>query len=273
MTDQTPPQVPAQATAPVAVSPLTIRFSEEQDAPAIYNFYLGNQHGDFDLRKPEVIQERAKAGQIIIVEKDGQTGMSSMGFSFARAASPDQKTWSEFGATRSVLNGMSLYAFIIASQVIQDFLHDTPAEKFFANVYEDNDKVRHLLKNIVGWNEFEPEDEILTVCKTTKETPANDRPRVWYESTSDTLAQQARLVSEFISKTHIENYRTQEQVPLDFSRFSLATVYKKHVEELAHGRFGEMLTDSQPLPLAQTRKAFENYLGGARYFPELSAKP
>lgn len=269
MTDQTSSQTPAQAQA----SPLTIRFSEESDAPVIYNFYLGNQHGDFDLRKPEVIQERAKTGQIIIVERDGQTGMSSIGFAFASAAKPDQKAWSEIGATRSTLSGMSLYPFVIASQVIHEFLHQTPEDKFFANVYESNDAVRNLLTNIVGWKEFEPEDEILAACKTTKETPSSDRARIWYEATSDTLAHQARLVSEFIGKTHVENKKTQEKVPLDFGRFSLATIYKKHVEELAHGRFGEMLTDSQPLPLSQTRKAFENYLAGAKYFPELSPKP
>ncbi|MFN3827007.1 MAG: hypothetical protein ACK4NR_05205 [Micavibrio sp.] len=253
-------------------SPLVIRFSEAQDAQTVYNFYLGNQHADFDLRKEEVIGERSTAGQIVLAERDGVTGLSSIGFAFAEPDGGQSKQWSEIGATRSVLNGMNLYPFIIASQVINEFLQHPPAEKFFANVYEDNKGVRHLLNKVVGWKEFEPDDAILTVCKTTKIQASDERSRVWYEATSDTLQKQAAIVCDFIERGHVVSKKGNIVIPLDLSGFSLATTYKKHVEELARGEFGKILTNSRPLPLAQARKTFENYLAGAKSFPELLPK-
>ena len=122
-------------------------------------------------------------------------GFMSVGYDFKDG---DETKWIEFGSTMALqdpekepyqlIKGVNLYPSIIACQTIQEFLTTGITDKFIANIYDDNQAVLHMLTNRVGWEVFEPEDDILKACKATKgDTNQHGAERVWLNAPTNTL--------------------------------------------------------------------------------------
>jgi hypothetical protein len=240
---------------------LTIRFSKPSDVPQVLKFYEDHRHPNVDHRGDDIFTDRTESGRALLVfTPDGAIGMSSM-------SHPMKGTGAvEIGSTLSPME-YRLYTFVIASQIIQEFLERTPEDRFFACIHKGN-PVTDILHKKVGW-------EYLTTTQdfadSVGEGPNIDKLN-WLHVPSNTLGHQARIVLDQIGKGYLEHKKTGERINLNLSGFSLATTFKRHVEELAGGRFGEMLEKSQPIPLKAARKALDDYQAGAQYFPQLSPK-
>ncbi|HEY8190367.1 MAG TPA: hypothetical protein VIF12_06745 [Micavibrio sp.] len=248
-------------------NPLTIRFSEQNDTQAICDFHRKNPHQNVDPRKPEIVEERARNGRVLLIEQHGAIKASSIGYDFARASGNPNATWIEIGTVRSTIGG--IFAFMIASHVIHEFLNSPPEEKFVTNIHSRNARVGHKFQHEAGWKIFTPSDEITTACKATKTAESRESPRIWFEATSNTLPFQARIVEN--AMTGGIDGRTGK-IDLDLSRFPLSATFRRQVEELSHGRFGEMMEKAESLPLREARGLFEQYLNGATYFPTMKSK-
>lgn len=244
---------------------LTIRFSTPADVPAVLHFYQTNLHKNVDYRGDDIFADRTENGRtLLILNPDNTIGMASTSHPF------DQNKKIEIGSTiRSGLDGLGLYPFVIASQVIHEFLERTPEECLFACIHKENADVVSMLHKKVGWNMTTPTQEFADAVGEGNHI--NDL--TWLRADTDTFAHQAKIVDTSINKGFVENKKTGEKFGLNLAHFSLATTFNHHLQELAHGRFGEMLKHAHPLPLAQARQSFENYLKGATYFPGMSPKP
>lgn len=243
---------------------LAVRFSGPSDIPAVLDFYHANQHHNVDNRGDDVLTRRTGEGRtILILKPDRSIGMASMSHPF------DQGRKIEIGSTHAPLKDFGLYSFVVASQIIHEFLERPAPECFFAHIHQGNDPVINMLNQKVGWQFMTPTQDF---AGAVGEGQTMDTLR-WLVAPSDTFPHQARIVENAMEKGYVENKKTRVKMRLDLSGFSLATTYQSHVQELASGRFGEMLEKSQPLPPAEVRKAFENYRQGATYFPMLSSKP
>lgn len=242
---------------------ITVRFSTASDVPAVLNFYQSNLHPDVDYRGDDIFTDRTKSGRtILILKPDATIGLASISHPHYKADVV------EIGSTIGGINGVSLYPFVIASQIIYEFLERTPKETFLAMIHKTNHKVTNMLNNKVGWHMMTPTQDFANAVGEGENIPTLD----WLRADSDTLAHQARIVSDVVQKGTLPNLKTGEDVKLDLSRFPLATTFASHVDALAHGRFGEMLEGSDHLPLVKARAALEKYLKGVTYFPEMSAK-
>lgn len=255
-----------------AAQSISLRFSTAADIPAILAFYRNNPHPHVDYRGDDIFTQRAESGRTILVLKpDGTIAMSSMSHPFDDPQDSNGKgAWTEIGSTLGSMDGFGLYPFIIASQVVEEFINRAPGDKFFACIYKDNQAVTAMLNKKVGWPLIQPR---LDFARAVGEKPETMNTINWLHAQSDTIPHQARIVATMLDKGCVEKKGTQEKLVLDTSRLSLATTFRPQLDELAQGRFGEMLENSGPLPLQQARKAFDKYLAGATYFPEMSAKP
>ena len=241
---------------------LTIRFSTPDDVPAVLKFYDDNRHPNVDDRGNDVFADRTETGRALLVFKpDGALGMSSMSHPIGDTGIV------EIGSTMSPIK-FGLYPFVIASQIVHEFLERTPEDRFFACVHKGNPVVDILHKK-VGWDMLNPTQAF---ADAVGEGPTKDKYN-WLHAPSGTLGHQARLVLAQIDKGYAENKVTGEQVKLDLSGFSLATVFRDQVEELASGRFGEMLESARAIPLRDARRALEKYQGGTQFFPQFQPKP
>lgn len=248
-----------------AAQNIVVRFSEAADVPTVLSFYDQNRHHNVDFRGHDVFTERTETGRALLIFKpDNSLGLSSMSHTYPATDVV------EIGSTLTSMDGFGLYPFVIASQIIHEFLERPPENRFFACIHKpENDAVTKMLNRKVGWHIVTPTQDF---ADAVGEGPNIDKLS-WLHADSDTLSHQSRVVLAAIDKGTLFNKKTGENVTLDLSRFSLATTYRPHLEELANGRFGEMLESSRHLPLQKARQAFERYLGGARYFSELSPKP
>lgn len=240
---------------------LTIRFSTPADVPAVLKFYNDNRHPNVDDRGDAVFVDRTESGRSLLVFKpDGELGMSSMSHPIGDTGIV------EIGSTVSPIK-FGLYSFVIASQIVHEFLERAPDDCFFACVHKGSPVVDILHKK-VGWDMLNPTQDF---ADAVGEGPTKDKYN-WLHAPTNTLGHQARVVLEQINKGYAENKATGEKVKFDLSGFSLATTFKAHVEELAEGRFGEMLETAQPIPLKDARQALAQYQSGKQFFPEFQPK-
>ncbi len=245
---------------------LSVRFSTPEDIAKVYDFHKKTSHQHVDLRKPEVMEERTKNGRVIIFENqsDNMCGMSVC-YDFHKAANPAHH-WVEIGSTRAV-SGLGIYPFIIASQVVQEFLTHPAEDKFIANVYDDNGYVLDKLGNVTGWHIFTPEDDILTACKATKgDTNPHGAKRIWFTATSDTIPGQARIILDHIKRgtdVGFLNKKTGETIRLDVARFPLANDLRPMVTELAYGAFGKYLEQNPHTGLREAREQLGAHMSKA----------
>jgi hypothetical protein len=147
---------------------------------------------------------------------------------------------------------------MIASQVIREFLENTPTDKFFAIIDHDNHAVIKRLYE-TGWKDFTPTKHIEDSLKATKDW-ATDNPVVWRHATSDTLPHQARIVLAVIEKGELVNPRTGAKAELDLSQFPLANKYLPHLQALARGPFADALENAPHTGLKETRARLEQHL-------------
>jgi hypothetical protein len=238
---------------------LRIRFSQAADTGKIADFYKDNSHAHVDQRQAELLRSRIESGCVFMVEDEtGKLGMASVSYEFNRKAG-EPPVWTEIGSTRSVLAGVGLYPFVVASQVVHEFLTRTPEDSFFAGVYKDNQPVTDLLSKKVGWSIYNPPAEMAKITDLEKDLAKLN----CMESASRNIPQQARLVLEYIergTKEGLMNKKTGARVKLDLSEFPLANELRPLLEELAHGAFGKQLETEPRAPLGETRKRFEAYL-------------
>jgi hypothetical protein len=172
---------------------LTVRFSRAADLPDVLAYYNAHRHDAVDIRKGDVTENAVKGGRFLLVrDKTGALRAGSATYDFATASGNDQRAWSEMGTTRATLPGFSLYQFMISSQVIHEFLKNTPTDRFFAIIDHDNYPVINRLKQ-TGWVDYEPSPHIVAALEATKDWHT-DNPVVWRCATTDTLPHQARTV-------------------------------------------------------------------------------
>lgn len=238
---------------------LSVRFSRAADLPDVLAYYNVNRHNSVDIRKADVTDNAVKNGRFLLVRDDkGALRAGSATYDFATADGKDTRGWSEMGTTRATLPGFSLYQFMISSQVIHEFLRNTPTDRFFAIIDHDNDAVINRLRQ-TGWVDFVPSQHLVDALEATKDWHS-DNAVVWRCATTDTLPHQARTVLAQIQKGKLVNPRTQAEADLDFSGFPLANELLPHLKALAHGPFAEMLEKNPHMGLKQARERLEQYL-------------
>lgn len=238
---------------------LSVRFSRAADLTDVVTYYTANRHDAVDIRKGSVTEQAVINGRFLLVrDKTGALRAGSATYDFATANGSDKRAWSEMGTTRATLPGFSLYQFMIASQVIREFLDNTPTDRFFAIIDHDNHAVIKRLYE-TGWKDFTPSKHIEDALKATKDW-ATDNPVVWRNATSDTLPHQARIVLSVIEKGKLVNPRSGAEADLDFSQFPLANQYLPHLRALASGAFAEKLEKSPHMGLKDVRAQLEQHL-------------
>ncbi len=257
----------ADAGEPVIV----IRFSKPEDKDKILAFYKDYKHKHVESRDSSILEDKINSARVFMAEdKAGTLSTASVAYDFVTpgASHREKATWIEIGSTRSVLQGVGLYPFIVSTQVIYEFLRNPPQDKFIAAVYKDNQPVVDMLHKKVGWKYFTP-DKIL--ADTTDLTP--DLPKLHcLEATSDCLPNMARIVLDHIRRGETQgllNKKTGQYVKLDLCEFALANELRPMLEELAEGKFGKMLETSAALPLGQTRAMLTAHMNP----PVRGAKP
>jgi nucleoid DNA-binding protein len=265
----------------VAVKSIAVRFSEKGDEQKVYDFYKDNNHKHVDKRKKNVLDERVQNERVILVEDDKKNiGMGSISYDFNKASNKSlQPDWIEIGSTRSKLNGLGLYPFIIASQVVYEFIKNQPSEQFIANVYDDNKSVCYMLENLVGWKHIQPEQTMLDACSATKDkNKQHSATRKWFAATSDTIPHQARIVLNMIDKGEIEiktkdpntgkKVKTGQVIKVDTSQFVLAKELRPYVEALAHGKLAKALEENPQLTMNTARAYLAKHMNGQVHFPK-----
>lgn len=252
-----------QSGAPVRQA--RVHFSTAKDTNRIIRFYRANAHQHVDQRSDDMIREAATTGRFILIsEKYNRLGASSATYDYKQGTSTAY--WTEVGSTRAALEGFGLYAPIIASQVIYEFLTSPPNDHFFAAVYADNTAVASLLEKKVGWTPFTPGDALLDA---SGERENHDKGKIlWLKADSQSLPHQARVVLDFIDKastTGIENRKTGEWLKIDMTDFPLAHRLRPLVEALANSDFAKALENNPNQPMAQTRGLLQKYMSNALF--------
>lgn len=105
---------------------VSFRMSTEPDVARLLAFYEENPHPDIYKRDPEDIKNNIVTGRALIVEKDGDIIMSSIGYDFKNPdAESGRPAWIEFGSTlcKPEDRGLGLYPFVIAAQTVHEFLN------------------------------------------------------------------------------------------------------------------------------------------------------
>lgn len=265
------PQSPLNTTfTPAASAPakdlcLTWRFSIADDVDKVLKFYADNQHKHVENCGESHYADRITSGRTLIIEdQDGNIKVSSMAHYDPYMSAVGQVA---IGSTMSILQGCELeplqrrpYVAVVASQVIERFLVDPPQDCFFAMIWKktENDRVTQMLNCEVGWPIVTVTQEFADVVN---EGPNLDKQH-WLQATSRTLPHQARIVLSLLERnSEIVKHKTQERYKLDFSRFSLAdAVHRPLIQELAHGKFGQMLESAPAVPLRHAHDLLMNYM-------------
>ncbi|MBU0800267.1 MAG: hypothetical protein KKA05_04615 [Alphaproteobacteria bacterium] len=246
---------------------LTVRFSRAADLPDILSYYGANRHDAVDIRKADVTENAVKTGRFLLVrDKTGALRAGSATYDFATASGADKRGWSEMGTTRATLPGFSLYQFMVSSQVIREFLENTPTDRFFAIIDHDNDAVIKRLYQ-TGWKDYVADQHLVDALESTKDWHT-DNAVVWRCATTDTLPHQARTVLAQIQKGKLVNPRTGAEADLDFSQFPLANELLPHLQALAYGPFADMLEKSPHLGLKSARALLDNHLKNSVQSPQ-----
>ncbi len=255
---------------------LTVRFSTAADAPKIIDFYNAALHEHVDKRPDTVLWNRAGQGQVLMIEDSkGDLRASSIAYEFNKTAGRDPaflSTWVEFGSTRSTLSGVSLYPFIVATQVIERFLAYPPEDKFIAAIYKDNQPVTDFLNKKVGWSFFTPDAELADATDLTKDLGKLN----CLEAASTSLPHQARIVLDYMERgttIGLDNRKTGEKVMLDVRKLTLSKFWRSAVEEIAHGAFGKALEAGPPMPMGAARRLLEKHLNASICAPQPGLKP
>lgn len=241
-----------------ATGSLTIRFSTPADVPAVLSFYHANQHHNVDNRGDAVFQNRTEQGRVFLaLMPDHSIGAASMSHPFTTPlANGGTGLSSEIGSTLARVDGFGLYPFIVASQIIHEFLEKPPEGVFFALIHTDNTPVLNLLTKKVGWNIVPASQDF---ADAIGEGPNIDH-FTWLNASTNTFAHQARIVLSQIDTGYVEHKKTGQRLNLDLSGFSLATKHRAALSELANGAFGQMLEQSPAKDLRQTLGLFSAYM-------------
>lgn len=238
---------------------LTVAFSRAADLPDVLAYYGANRHDAVDIRKGNVTENAVKNGRFLLVrDRNGALRAGSSTYDFATAAGDDKRAWSEMGTTRATLPGFSLYQFMIASQVVREFIENTPTDRFFAIIDHDNPAVIKRLYE-AGWKDYTPDPHLVGALEATKDFHT-DNAVVWRSATSDTIPHQARIVLAQIEKGKLVNPRTGAEADLDLSQFPLAQQYLPHLRALAGGSLADKLEKSPHMGLKTARALLDNHL-------------
>ena len=248
---------------------LSMRFSTAADLKKVVGFYTANKHDDVDMREMAKTEKAVKDGRFLLM-LDRSSGLYGGSAGYDYAAYGADNFWTEFGTTRTKQDGLGvpknemvphniLYPYIVASQVVYEFLTRPPQDRFFANIYENNTAVMYLLKDLVGWKDFAAEQKLVDMVAEF-DNPDCDKAYVWLGCSSDTLPRQARLVMKLLETKELAYKKADGTVKLDLSKFPLANEWRPYVEALASGEFSEMLESNPHVGLAETRKLLESYV-------------
>lgn len=178
----------------------SVGFSTASDITEVLRFYDENQHEHVDARDPVELEQEATDGRLLLIRKEGDIVAASSAFNYSveKGAPP---SWVEIGATRVALNGYGFYPFIIASQSLEEVIRGTPEDYLFANIYADNEAVKHLLGVKTGWDNFLVSDDPTleaTYSRKKNVTPEEMNTWAWLRSPASRLPHQARIVRDVV---------------------------------------------------------------------------
>lgn len=240
---------------------LTVRFSTPADVQPVLGFYAANRHHNVDFRGDDIFRDRTEQGRtILVLMPDDSIGASSMSHPVATPLdNGGTGSSTEIGSTLARVDGFGLYPFLIASQIVHEFLDKTPDGVFFACIHDTNTAVTTLLNKKVGWNIITPTQDFADAVGEG----ANINTLNWLSATTDTLAHQARIVLAQIDQGYVENRKTGQRLSLDVSGFALATAYRTELTELANGAFGKALEQAPAQNLLQARAALKQHMAAS----------
>ncbi len=240
-----------------AGSRMIMRFSGRDDVDGIIMFYRDHCHHHVSVRKEELIESHASAGQFLLgFDQRGGIIASSAVYNYFVKGDRDRPSYQEVGSTLFGDNarGFGLYPFFIASQVIEAFINKPPFNGIIAAIYDSSPVGRDLLVPQVGWKTIDPTPDIVEVFENTRSPEHTNEGRlIWYGSKSQCLPKQARIVLDWIDKGKAFNNKTRAVMNIDFSQFPLAGELNAYVQEIANGQFRTDLesVEYSDKPLAQ----------------------
>ena len=226
-----------------------VTFSSEWDIDEVLAYYGSNKHQHVDDRDPDQLAQEVTDGRLLLIRAEGNLVAASSAFNYSVEKCQETPNWVEIGATRATLGGFGFYPFIIASQVMEECFERPPEDYIFANIYEDNAAVRHLLGKKTGWDEFLVADDPkleATYGQKGGYTAQTMSEWIWLRSTPNCMPHQAEIVRSVIEEGGFWNRKDPERpkfLAVDFSDFSLATPGAiRKLDILAEGDFSDFLT-------------------------------
>ena len=213
------------------VSNLSVRFSSQADVERIAKFYYNNQHPQVDPISDKELVLLAESGRFLLFsDNEGEVKAASAAKTRAVYDQSEEKllTWTEIGATMSVVHGFNLYPFIISSQVIHEHVKNPPTEFFYATIYNNNPAVISLLEKKVGWTVEPSSYDILAI---TDEVDLTNKITALTVS-DNAIAKQADIVKKVIESPVLTSKKSEAKLALDLNDFSLSQEYKCNVDRL-----------------------------------------
>lgn len=238
---------------PAEAAEVKVHFSTIADVSRVFNFYAAYQHEHVDLRAEDLLRTSTENGRIFMAihEPTSTIMMSSSAYDYDDPRTNTvNKSWVEIGSTRAAVDGLGLYPFTIASQVIHEFITRPPEDFFFASIYNNNDAVAAMLSGKVGWSFFDPEDTLIDVSGERE----NMDKLIWLRADTTSIPHQARLVLSVIERLErdgLRNKRTNEVYKINFQNFPLANELRPILKELAYGQYGKILENTPALNMRQ----------------------
>lgn len=234
---------------------LTLRLSGPADRDAVYEFHRRAAHRHLDLRRRSVLEASAARGGVLVLEQEGAVCGISASYDLLPDAAGVPR-WVEVGSTRLVA-GLGLYEFLIATQLVHEFLTRPCRDAYLGAVAASHRSVTQQRLRAAGWRPLVAPPEMLSADRDTIEAPCDGgAPVLWFQLLSSALPGRARSVLEFLERADqglVAGGRGGEALGVDLSGLPVAGELKPLVERLASGPLAALLEGSPDMGMAEAR--------------------
>ena len=224
---------------------VAVRMSKTSDVQIVRDFYKDFKHEFVEQRDHKILDKYTKGGRIILFtnKADDSLCASSIAISHSlnvKKGPQKNATWTEIGATRIALKGFNLSPFMVGAQIMNEVFQRPPQKFFFADIYKPNKTASGILSQIIGWNFFTPDDDLVDASEERYELDLLD----WLQCTTKTLPRQAHLLLKAVDNPVITNKATGQNLHLDTSGLPWLKSKRALLENVARGSLSAIFTDA-----------------------------
>ena len=218
-----------------------LRLSRCSDFQKITDFCEEHRHHNVRRRDPAVLQERAQAGSVVLLE-DASGNIKGMMASYplisTGADGVPSQSWTEIGSARIVLNGYpGLFDTMMALNIMRAHLLEPPEQGMIGRV--GNTAVQKRIQGM-GWEEFTPGADVVALAGRTK---LQDRdiaaPSVeecdpkWYRVNPEKLSLIAQTLVDAIDQPVMTRRDGTAQMTIDFGASGFIRAFEAPIRALA----------------------------------------